>query len=106
MAKLIEKGWDPLLKDKEGRTPADYAKMCKPAPVDVELARCEEVKGGYSMALNWFLSDFFQNKVDSGRVTLPFSVTFFVPLPTEMSQVKGVRSKVDRGIVICYISSS
>ena len=52
MAKLIEKGWDPLLKDKTGKTPADYAKMCKPAPVDVELARCEEVKGGYSIAGN------------------------------------------------------
>ena len=44
MAKLIEKGWDPLLKDNEGMTPADYAKMCNPAPKDVELARCEEVQ--------------------------------------------------------------
>ena len=38
------RGWDPLLKDNEGMTPADYAKMCKPAPKDVELARCEEVQ--------------------------------------------------------------
>ena len=44
VAKLIERGWDPLLKDNEGMTPADYAKMCDPAPKDVELARCEEVQ--------------------------------------------------------------
>ena len=44
VAKLIMRGWDPLLKDNEGMTPADYAKMCKPAPKDVELARCEEVQ--------------------------------------------------------------
>ena len=44
VAKLIERGWDPLLKDKEGKTPADYARMCDPAPEDAELARCEEVK--------------------------------------------------------------
>ena len=44
VAKLIERGWDPLLKDKEGMTPADYARMCAPAPVDAGLARCEEVQ--------------------------------------------------------------
>ena len=44
VAKLIKRGWDPLLRDNEGMTPADYAKMCYPAPVDVELARCEEVQ--------------------------------------------------------------
>ena len=38
---MIERGWDPLLRDNEGLTPADYAKMCDPA---VELARCEEVQ--------------------------------------------------------------
>ena len=44
VAKLIERGWDPLLKDKEGMTPADYARMCDPAPEDAGLARCEEVQ--------------------------------------------------------------
>ena len=44
VAKLIERGWDPLLKDNEGRTPADYARMCDPAPEDAELARCGEVQ--------------------------------------------------------------
>ena len=53
MAQLIERGWDPLLKDNKGMTPADYAKMCKPAPKDVELARCEEVQ----MLLDAFVAD-------------------------------------------------
>ena len=52
MNALIERGWDPVLKDKEGKTPADYAKMCDPQPWDKELANCEEVQKILSAALN------------------------------------------------------
>ena len=40
MDKLIEKGWDPTLKDIHGRTPADYAAACR----DKELSDCQKVQ--------------------------------------------------------------
>ena len=38
MTSLIEKGWDPQLKDLEGRRPADYSQRCRG-----EHSGCQEV---------------------------------------------------------------
>ena len=38
MTSLIEKGWDPQLKDEDGATPADYSQHCRG-----EHSGCQEV---------------------------------------------------------------